>query len=541
MPVKSKTMTHNNNPSEPPGKTIPPSKHLREQIRAAAAWHVRGHSLTPPLAIAALTTHAEQVLTEIGLGLEYSNFTGVTINNELWRKQVAATPYNKRLLLLPKCLRRENKCRAGLDEFGLICAKCGSCKIAPFQAEAESLGYSVLVAEGSPVIMSLIATGQLEAVVGVSCLSVLENVFPYMEAGAVPGIAIPLLWDGCSETDFDADWAWDAIYQNTDAGTFRINVPELKGEIEGCFASAALRDLLPGNEPTAQLAVQWLSRAGKRWRPLLVACACQALTRQTGTLSMDIRKTALAIECFHKASLIHDDIEDGDHTRYGERTMHARHGIPVALNVGDFLIGEGYRLLSELEAPDYVKTRMLRIAAHGQRTLCLGQGQELAWSVSRGRVQVADVIDVFRKKTSPAFAVALKLGTVLAGSDSGDMETVLTEYSQALGIAYQIRDDIDDMHKPDETAGLSVLFALAYEKADDQQKQLLDTVFLTEKPSLQNSRAVADLFISLNLKDALYNMMENYKRQAVNCLSGLHDRNLKMLLRRLMSKIFNDL
>ena len=55
------------------------------------------------------------------------------------------------------------------------------------------------------------------------------------------------------------------------------------------------------------------------------------------------------MECFHKASLIHDDIEDDDAQRYGEPTLHVEHGVPVALNVGDLLIGEGYRLLAECE------------------------------------------------------------------------------------------------------------------------------------------------------------------------------------------------
>ena len=60
----------------------------------------------------------------------------------------------------------------------------------------------------------------------------------------------------------------------------------------------------------------------------------------------DLRKVAVAVECFHKASLIHDDIEDNDAQRYGETTLHEEHGVAVALNVGDLLIGEGYRLLA---------------------------------------------------------------------------------------------------------------------------------------------------------------------------------------------------
>ena len=94
----------------------------------------------------------------------------------------------------------------------------------------------------------------------------------------------------------------------------------------------------------------------------------------------DIKKIAVAIECFHKASLIHDDIEDNDATRYGEKTLHAEYGVPVALNVGDLLIGEGYRMIASSKESPEQKSQMLLVAAQGQRQLCRGQGEELCWA-----------------------------------------------------------------------------------------------------------------------------------------------------------------
>jgi len=90
---------------------------------------------------------------------------------------------------MPKCLRVESRCPAPFDEFGLLCKQCGLCTIQELQEEAERLGYAVLVAEGSAIVMSLIQTGKIDAMVGVSCISVLERAFPYMEAAAIPGIA----------------------------------------------------------------------------------------------------------------------------------------------------------------------------------------------------------------------------------------------------------------------------------------------------------------------------------------------------------------
>ena len=66
---------------------------------------------------------------------------------------MATVPFEKRLLLMPKCLRIESKCPAPFDEFGLLCKQCGLCSIQDFQNEAEKLGYAVLVAVGSAIVM----------------------------------------------------------------------------------------------------------------------------------------------------------------------------------------------------------------------------------------------------------------------------------------------------------------------------------------------------------------------------------------------------
>ena len=76
-----------------------------------------------------------------------------------------------------------------------VAARIGATILDISSQDYEPMGASVtvLIAEGSPVVMSLIQSGRIDAVVGVSCLETLESVYPYMEAGAVPGIAIPLL------------------------------------------------------------------------------------------------------------------------------------------------------------------------------------------------------------------------------------------------------------------------------------------------------------------------------------------------------------
>src|SRR4029434_1259292 len=180
------------------------------------------------------------------------------------REQLATIPFERRLLLLPKCLRVESKCPAPFDEFGLLCKQCGLCTIQDLQSEAERLGYAVLVAECSAIVMALIQTGKIEAIVGVSCISVLERAFPYMEAAAIPGVAVPLLQDDCIDTTVDLYWDWEYIHLTSDDRTRRMDLSAQRDEVDFWFTPLNLDGILgPAEGETEKIAREWLMRAGK--------------------------------------------------------------------------------------------------------------------------------------------------------------------------------------------------------------------------------------------------------------------------------------
>ena len=315
-----------------PKANIPQTVMERNHILQVVRKYVQEKNPVPPLPADELKRHAEVVVAQLQCEPIYRDYVGVLINNEMWREPLASVPFERRLLLLPKCLRVENKCPAPFDEFGLLCKQCGLCSIQDLQTEAERLGYAVLVAEGSAIVMSLIQTGKIEAIVGVSCLSVVERSFPYMEAAAIPGVAVPLLQDDCIDTTVDLDWIWDYIHLTSDDRTRRMDLTGLRDEVDSWFTPESLDKLMgPAEGETVKIGREWLARAGKRWRPFLTVSAYQALrSAQDPVVPDSVRKIAIAIECFHKASLIHDDIEDNDQFRYGEKTLHEEHGIAVA-------------------------------------------------------------------------------------------------------------------------------------------------------------------------------------------------------------------
>ena len=530
-------------PWRQPQETIPPTLAARERLKAYIRSYVEafGEELTPPLLVDELRRHAEAVVAAAGVDPKYQDYAGVLLNNEVWRDQLAAVAYDRRLLLLPKCLRIEDKCPAPFDEFGLLCKQCGLCSIQDLQAEAERLGYAVLVAEGSALVMALIQTGKIDAIVGVSCLSVLERAFPYMEAAAIPGVAIPLLQDDCKDTTVDLDWVWDVIHLTSDDRTRRLDLDALRKQVEGWFTAESLDEIFgePASGDADVLARNWLTRAGKRWRPFLTVCAWQALQNDPSAMIPDgLRKVAVAVECFHKASLIHDDIEDNDTERYGEQTLHATHGVSIALNAGDLLIGEGYRLLACSGAGPEAIAEMVRIAAAGHRQLCLGQGAELEWQQRRRCLSSVQVLEIHRSKTAPAFEVALRLGATLAGAD-GAVHGILSRFSESLGIAYQIRDDLEDLDSSDDLrkARPSLPMAVAFERANGDGKALLDRLWLANSAEISLS-AAREVLDTTAAPARCRQLFEAYKEQAIRSLPELRNASLKGLLRRVVGKIF---
>ena len=529
----------------PPQANIAQERLERENIKRCIDGYVERVQPVPPLGFKDLRRHTRELIQEHGLNPAHEDYIAVLLNNRVWREQLAAVPYDRRLLLLPKCLRVEEKCPAPFDEFGLLCKQCGLCSIQDLQTEGERLGYATLVAEGSAIVMQMIESGQVEAIVGVSCLSVLEMAFPYTEAAAIPCIAIPLLQDDCKDTTVDESWVWDAIHLTSADKTRRMDIDTLKEEVQSWFREESLVELIPGEEgdPTVALGREWLARAGKRWRPFLTASAFRALQDDPDApLPDDLKKIAVAVECFHKASLIHDDIEDDDDLRYGESTLHAGHGVPVALNVGDFLIGEGYRLLAECDAEPTARARMLQIAATGHRSLSLGQGAELNWVQHPVPLRSRQVLGIFRQKTAPAFQVALQIGAVRAGACDATLE-VLENYSTALGIAYQIRDDLEDLEDGEGMNDLDALrptlpLALAHERCKASEKGLLTAAWRREKEAFGRGDEILALIDKLKVRERAGQLLDAYKEAAVRSLVELENPSLKGLLRRMISKIF---
>ena len=177
-------------------------EHLRDRCREVAATLDRGN----PPSKDNLEAISRKILLDENQPEGFLGWIMVILSGLFWEEQIKAVPHSRRLFLLPHCLKHAEGCPADYDEFGLACKTCGACSIADFRSVAEELGYKVLVAEGSPIVLKIIVSGHVDAIVGVACLNVLEKAIDKIMLAGIPCMAVPLLSSDCRNTSVDEDW-----------------------------------------------------------------------------------------------------------------------------------------------------------------------------------------------------------------------------------------------------------------------------------------------------------------------------------------------
>jgi geranylgeranyl pyrophosphate synthase len=255
-----------------------------------------------------------------------------------------------------------------------------------------------------------------------------------------------------------------------------------------------------------------------------------------------IRRAALSIETFHKASLVHDDIEDDDAFRYGEKTLHRRHGIPTAINVGDYMIGMGYRLVSR-EAAQLgadVVSDILDNLADAHTKLSEGQGAELLWrDATDKRLKPIDALKIYALKTAPAFEAALYSGIRLAGSAEPYVQPI-KQFARNLGVAFQILNDLQDWEGDennklaaggDITGGRpTVLWALALEALSPEEAQELMELGSAGRPMEYQIQRARQFYQQADVFEKAHRMVDKHQDRAEAIADEIEPDELRRLL-----------
>jgi geranylgeranyl diphosphate synthase type II len=534
-------------------KHVPRDSVLRASVRRAAVEVVAADALDEIPSREMLDRWGRAILAELAISDVYRGFAMVAANNAFWASAFAAIPFHRRLLLLPHCLRDEQTCAGAYDAVGLHCAGCSRCDIAGMQAEAKALGYSVIVAEGTSAVLMKILDGEADAILGVACLASLEKSYLRIADLGIPNVAVPLLTDGCRHTEADWDTVRTLLHARSDAPPRRVRgyVPLLR-ETAAIFTPEALTALLgvgmtardPSEplEATDALALDWLRTGGKRLRPFVTTAAYAVAQHGAAALEPDapvarllppaVRRIAVAIEALHKASLAHDDIEDDEAERYGAPTLHRAHGEAMAINIGDYLVGLGYRLIAgEAKALGAeCVADILQMLSTAHLDLCRGQGAELLQR--RGMPKPVDVLSIYALKTAPAFEVALYAGLRAAGLTPDPVR--LKRFTLYLGEGYQIADDLAEWREDVDDARLAreldmgvptIIHAFACE-ADDGRL----AAAMAEPDPLARVARIRACYRELGAFDQAVRLRDRLRARALSLLPECEEPALRNLL-----------
>ena len=542
-------------------KQVPAEAGRRAAIRDLAEKLGPSLDRRRPLAREEIERHAQTILRELSLPEDFLGFAMVAVSNVFWRSQFESIPFNRRLFLLPNCLRNRSACRGRFDAVGLQCAGCGACLIGSLKARAEELGYSVIVAEGTPAVILKIMEGEADGVFGVACLDSLEKAFRHVVELGLPHVAVPLLRNGCIDTAVEDDLVMSLLplHRASSGDSTHTYVPLLRETVRAFEPDELAKLLEPcmcsGNgrpsDATEQIAVDWLRCGGKRLRPFVTIAAYAVAAHGTTVLTRDrdvadlipteVKRIGAAIEALHKASLVHDDIEDDDEFRYGTMTLHRQYGVGPAVNVGDYLVGLGYRLIageaSSLGAESVADILASLSSAHLE--LCRGQGAELLWKREQRPPAPRDALEIYALKTAPAFETALYAGLRAATSDIP--AATLRKFSTFLGEGYQVLNDLADWREDDRnkvTLGQDVLAerptilrAFAAEAGGEARLREITGA------RVDRNRLVADvkaLYSELGVFDKAERLLEKLRDRANRSAEGIPQQSLRELLQFLV-------
>ena len=269
------------------------------------------------------------------------------------------------------------------------------------------------------------------------------------------------------------------------------------------------------------------SSGGKRLRPALCLLTCE----QLGGEPDRALPFALAAEMLHNFLLIHDDIEDGDTLRRDQKTLWAHLGLSNALNVGDYLIANAYRIIlgSPLEAETIV--RLLDIySLTFERTV---EGQAL--DINQRGLESFSVDDYYRivqLKTAYYLTFNLVGGAIVAGFH-GDVIDQLWELGRHLGPAFQIRDDVIDLTRGKGRGGEigcdiregkpSILFAFALEQLRECREDRQNLLEIIRKPREETSAEDVDTVLDLYRQTKSLEFAEAASRELIDKAYGLID------------------
>jgi geranylgeranyl diphosphate synthase, type II len=240
---------------------------------------------------------------------------------------------------------------------------------------------------------------------------------------------------------------------------------------------------------------------GRRFRPLLVFLGCE-LCNSSWKEALDV---AIALEFLHKASLLHDDLQDRDMFRRGKPSFWKEHGEALAIAVGDTLVAMSLMILSKSTHPN--KAKLLESFMETFFDLSVGQCSDLLFE-EQDFVTPEEIYDSIEKKTGSLTATALFVGGLCTNAPSNKLER-LKIIGKELGVIFQIINDINNI------TGLDAHSKGEFGQDEKRQKKNFAQKYGTQiqsilSTSIKNIERELDTFPTSQAKNVVVQLLKEY-------------------------------
>lgn len=558
-------------------KCVPEEPFVREQMKAAAAQLASTLPPSRPVSKDELIGLGQVLLEQLEQQERFLGFAMVLLGNAFWQSQFLATPFDRRLLLIPREIDHADRCRPADGGEQPDGGSCLACSLLRIRHRAEELGYRVLTTDRSSLVLQTIFEQSIDGILGVASMDVLEKAVDKVLISGVPSYVVPLGSEAMSSSAisdpaWDADWLEEMLerYEPSAGPAAQSYLPLMRAATR-LFTDdfdrllPRMRTATPEGAATPlgiteDIAYDWLANGGKRFRPFITLAAYDAVaTTEKDSPDRDfsefkpvpdaVGRVAMAIEAFHKASLVHDDIQDDDQFRYGRETLHRSQGVGPAINIGDYLIGLGYRLVNSChrELGADVAADIVRCMADAHLKLCDGQGAEMAWQLDPDwSIRPEDALHIYALKTSPAFEAALHAGLRMAGPVD-DYAEMIPRFSRHLGIGFQVINDFLDWQGDAHNKLLAgqdalavrptMLLALALDAANDTERAELRAIYQSDGDDDLRLHQLMRLFTDLGAFERAAALIDECRAKATALADDVEPERLRRFLRFLVDTV----
>ena len=273
-------------------------------------------------------------------------------------------------------------------------------------------------------------------------------------------------------------------------------------------------------EPIAYTILQ----SGKRMRPML----CLLANEMFGGDEKEALWPALALETFHNFTLIHDDIMDKAPLRRGKETVYQKWNADIAILSGDAMLAKAFLFALKPKKGAELAKQLGDVAIE----ICEGQQMDLNFE-TLGNVTIDEYLEMIRLKTAVLLATALQMGATVAEAKPSDIQS-LYEFGIAMGMSFQLQDDILDLYSDVQTFGKkhggdiaenkkTYLYLKALELASEKDRNRLEYLFTLRMDHDEEEKIaeVKEIYDRLNIKGIVEAVIAEYDQKAFKALESI--------------------